>query len=246
MTDLSDKRILITGAASGIGRASSLLAASQGAAVMVVDYDESVADTAASIDAAGGTAIAVRADISDETAVESFIAQAIEKLGGLDAIYANAGVIGAYKPFLQMQAADWDRALSINLVGTFNCIKAAAAHFVTQKQGSIVCTASVAGIRANAGPVDYSASKAGVISMVQTIAYELYGTGVRINAVCPGLIETGMTKPVFRRRTRQRPRIPDWPDQSVSTLWQCRRDCRDGLLPDERCGILCQWSGHPR
>lgn len=197
MSELADKRIIITGAASGIGRATSLLAARQGASLVVVDYADAIGDTATEITANGGTATAVKADISDEAAVASFVADCIAEYDGLDAIYANAGVIGAYKPFLEMDASDWQQAININLVGTFLCVKHAAAHFVKQRAGSIVCTASVAGIRANAGPVDYSASKAGVISMVQTIAYELYGTGVRINAVCPGLIETGMTKPVF-------------------------------------------------
>jgi NAD(P)-dependent dehydrogenase (short-subunit alcohol dehydrogenase family) len=197
MSELEGKRIIITGAASGIGRASSLLAASQGASLILVDYADGADQTAEEISTAGGTATAVRADVSDEAAVQGFIRRALDELGGLDAIYANAGVIGAYKPFLEMSADDWDKALSINLVGTFLCVKHAAAHFVQQRHGSIACTASVAGLRANAGPVDYSATKAGVISMVQTIAYELYGTGVRINAVCPGLIDTGMTKPIF-------------------------------------------------
>ena len=197
MSQLAGKRIIVTGAASGIGRATSLLAASQGASLVVVDYADAIEETAAEIAANGGTAKAIQADISDETAVAAFVAACISEYDGLDAIYANAGVVGAYKPFLEMTADDWQQAVSVNIVGTFLCIKHAAAHFVKQRSGSIVCTASVAGMRANAGPVDYSASKAGVISMVQTIAYELYGTDVRINAVCPGLIETGMTKPVF-------------------------------------------------
>jgi len=199
MTNLSGKVIIVTGAASGIGRATSELAAKSGASVLAVDNAEAVAETAAHIEGLGGHAIATRADVSDENDVSRFVAECIEHFGRIDGLHANAGVIGAYKPFQELTPDDWQRTLGINLVGTFLCIKHVAAQLVAQQSGAIVCTASVAGLRANAGPVDYSASKAGVISMTQTIAYELYGTGVRINAVCPGLIETGMTESLFTR-----------------------------------------------
>jgi NAD(P)-dependent dehydrogenase (short-subunit alcohol dehydrogenase family) len=199
MTNLSGKVIIVTGAASGIGRATSILAAQFGAAVLAVDHAESVMETVANIEGTGGHALAVRADVSDENDVAGFVDECIERFGRIDGLHANAGIIGAFKPFRDLTPDDWQRTLGVNLVGTFLCIKHVAAHLVAQKSGAIVCTASVAGLRANAGPVDYSASKAGVISMTQTIAYELYGTGVRINAVCPGLIETGMTESVFTR-----------------------------------------------
>ena len=197
MKDLLGKRIVITGAASGIGRATCLLAASRGASVVAVDYAATVADTATQIEKAGGVAVAVKADVSDEDAVQDFIQLCVERFGGIDGLYANAGVSGGNKPFSELTLDDWRQTLGINTIGTFLCVKHAAAHLAKQKSGSIVCTASVAGLRANAGGVDYSASKAGVVSMVQTIAYELYGTNVRINAICPGLIETGMTEPIF-------------------------------------------------
>lgn len=199
MAGLAGKRIIVTGAASGIGRATSMLAASQGASIVAVDYADTVEFTAADIEAAGGSAIAVRADVSVEDDVKGFITQCIDSFGGIDGLYANAGVSGGNKPFQALTTDDWQRTLSINTLGTFLCVKHAAAHLVAQRSGAIVCTASVAGLRANAGGVDYSASKAGVISIVQTVAYELYDTGVRINAVCPGLIETGMTEPIFTR-----------------------------------------------
>jgi len=199
MSDLTDKRLIITGAASGIGRATSLLAASKGASVVVVDYAAGITETAKAITDAGGRAIAVQADVSREEDVTAFIETCIAEFGGIDGIYANAGIGGARKPFLELTPEDWQRTLGINTIGTFLCIKHTVPHFVAQKQGAIVCTASVAGLRSNAGGVDYSASKAGVISMVQTVAYQLYGSGVRINAICPGLIETGMTAGVFAR-----------------------------------------------
>ena len=197
MRDLVGKRIVVTGAASGIGRATSLLAASRGASVVAVDYAASVADTSTQIEKSGGVSVAVKADVSDEDAVQDFVQLCIDHYGGIDGLYANAGVSGGNKPFGELTLDDWQRTLGINTMGTFLCVKHAALRLVEQNSGSIVCTASVAGLRANAGGVDYSASKAGVISMVQTIAYELYGTNVRINAICPGLIETGMTEPIF-------------------------------------------------
>ena len=199
MTELTGKRLIITGAASGIGRATSILAAARGASVLAVDYAEAVADTAATISGSGGTAVAVRADVGNEDDVTGFVERCMTEFGGIDGIYANAGVGGAGKRFLDLTPEDWQRTLGINTIGTFLCIKHTVPHFVAQGGGAIVCTASVAGLRSNAGGVDYSASKAGVISMVQTIAYQLYGTGVRINAICPGLIETGMTAGVFAR-----------------------------------------------
>ena len=194
---LNEKRIVITGAGSGIGRATSILAAGYGAKIVCVDLNDSVNSTVKEIMDNGGTAIQARADASDETAVADFIAQCVTHYGGIDGIYANAGVSGGRKTLTELTVEDWQRTLAVNTVGVFLAIKHSVPHFVNQGHGAIVCTASVAGLRANAGGVDYSASKAGVISIVQTTAYQLYGTGVRINAICPGLIETGMTKPTF-------------------------------------------------
>src|SRR5205823_5354565 len=116
-----------------------------------------------------------------------------------DAIYANAGISGGLVPLAEQTVELWQEVLRVNLIGAFLAIKHAAPHMVKQKAGSIICTASVAGLRANAGGNPYSASKAGVISLVQTAANSLYGTGVRVNAICPGLIETGMTQTIFER-----------------------------------------------
>jgi len=229
MSDLAGKKIIVTGAAGGIGLATSKLAASLGASVLAVENNAAVEDTAASIRADGGHAQAVRADVSDENDVAGFAAECVDLFGNIDGLYANAGIIGAYKPFQDLTPEDWQRTLGINLVGTFLCIKHVAAYLVAQKSGAIVCTASVAGLRANAGPVDYSASKAGVISMTQTIAYELYGTGVRINAVCPGLIETGMTESIFSN-ARER--------GTEGRIGQVNPSARHGT-PDEIAEMAC-------
>ena len=194
---LDGKRLVITGAGSGIGRATSLLAAEEGASVLAVDLAESVEETAAAIREAGGRALSVQADVSNEEAVRSFIDRAVSEFGGLDGIYANAGIGGGGKPMLELTVEDWQRTLGVNTIGVFLAVKHAVPALKASGGGAILCTASVAGLRANAGGVDYSASKAGVISIVQTVAYQLYGEPIRINAICPGLIQTGMTKPVF-------------------------------------------------
>ena len=195
--NLEGKSLIITGAASGFGLAASRLAAGQGAKVIMVDRSNDVMLRAAELGDQAGSVAAITADIQDDAAVEKIVADAFSDFGSLDGLFANAGVLGTLKPFSEMSPEDWLRTLQVNVVGTFNCVRRAASVMAAQGHGSIVCTESVAGLRANAGPVDYSASKAAIISMVQTIAYELYGSGVRINAVCPGLVETGMTSMLF-------------------------------------------------
>jgi NAD(P)-dependent dehydrogenase (short-subunit alcohol dehydrogenase family) len=199
MNILKGKSAIVTGAASGIGRASAMLFAAEGAAVLVLDRAPEVESTAAAIRSAGGRAIALVKDSSAEQDVAGAVATALEEFGGLDVCYANAGVSGGLVPFFEETTERWTEVLKINLIGTFLLAKYAAMEMVKQKRGSIICTASVAGLRSGAGGVPYSASKAGVISMVQTVANQLTGSGVRINAICPGLIETGMTRPIFER-----------------------------------------------
>ena len=198
MGRLTGKRTIVTGAGSGIGRASALLFAQEGAQVLAVDRTgDAVEETTRQIAAAGGRAIAMTADTGNEADVEAYVKRAIAEFGGLDAVYANAGIGGGVVPLLEQTVEHWQEILRVNLIGPFLAIKHAGAHMVAQKSGSIVCTASVAGLRANAGGNPYSASKAGVISLVQTAANSFFGSGVRVNAICPGLIETGMTKPIF-------------------------------------------------
>jgi NAD(P)-dependent dehydrogenase (short-subunit alcohol dehydrogenase family) len=198
MGRLSGKRAIVTGAGSGIGRASAVLFALEGAKVVAVDrVEDAVDETAAMIRAKGGSVISIAGDAGDEIAVKGMIDHCIKEFGGLDVVYANAGISGGWVPLPEQTVQYWTEILRINLIGPFLAIKHASPHMIKQGHGSIVCTASVAGLRANAGGTAYSASKAGVVSLVQTTANEFYGTGVRVNAICPGLIETGMTKPIF-------------------------------------------------
>jgi len=199
MKRLEGKSAVVTGAASGIGRASSILFAQHGASVVCVDRSPEVEATAAAIRNAGGRAIALIKDASNEHDVAEMMQTAVKRHGGLDVCYANAGIGGGVPVYDELTADDWMAILKVNLIGPFLAVKHAARVMIPQHRGSIICTASVAGLRSGAGGPPYSASKAGVISLVQTSANTFGGSGVRVNAICPGLIETGMTKPIFDR-----------------------------------------------
>ena len=175
---------------------------------------------------AGGEAIAITGDAGDEAAVKALIDQAVTTFGALDVIYANAGVSGGWTPMEDIDTAFWMEVLRVNLISPFLAIKHASPLMRAAGKGSIICTASVAGLRSGAGGMPYSASKAGVINLVQTAANVLYGTGVRVNAVCPGLIETGMTAPIYRQ-ARER-----GTEEKIGQLNPLRR----GGEPDEIAG----------
>ena len=197
MGRLQAKRTIITGAGSGIGRATSKAFAREGASILCVDKTDAVHETVEMILAAGGHAIGMTADVGVEAEVIDYVDRAIAEFGGLDIIYANAGISGGMVPFFDQTVDYWNEILRVNLIGPFLAIKHVAPHLIKQGKGSIICTASVAGIRANAGGSPYSASKAGVISLVQTSSNAFYGTGVRVNAVCPGFVGTDWFRNAF-------------------------------------------------
>jgi len=192
--ELDGKVAVITGAASGIGRATAMLFASEGAKLIVADKADGVRETADMVKDAGAHAAPVQMDAGDEGDVKSLIQTAIDTYGALDIAYANAGIIGSLSGIFDDEPENWEQVLRVNLIGPWLMIKHAGKYLADQgRGGSIICTASVAGLRSGAGGVAYSASKAGVINLVQVAAQQLSTANVRVNAICPGLVETGMT-----------------------------------------------------
>ncbi|GAA0333863.1 SDR family oxidoreductase [Sphingomonas oligophenolica] len=193
-TRFGGRSVIVTGAGSGIGRAVARLFAEEGARVLALDLGDGVEETAAANDAI----IPMRGDAGSEADVASMIATALDRHGGLDILCTNAGISGGMAGLFEQSAEDWEKVLRVNLIGPFLAIRhGAKAMLDAGRSGAIICTASVAGLRAGAGGPAYSASKAGVINLVQTSAQQLTGTGIRVNAVCPGLIETGMTQGLY-------------------------------------------------
>uniref|UniRef100_A0A7S3LIL5 Uncharacterized protein n=1 Tax=Aplanochytrium stocchinoi TaxID=215587 RepID=A0A7S3LIL5_9STRA len=199
---MEGKVAFLTGCGSGIGKASAILLAKQGAKVFCCDInEEAVQETVKEIWALVGNdmAKAMGCDVSNQKQVENAVNTCLQTFGKrIDACFANAGVIGPLAPFYELDQDEFDFVFDINVKGVFNVFKYVAKVMMQQPDGgSMIATASVAGIRSGAGDMVYSSSKAAVISMCKTMANQLTGTNIRVNAICPGLIETGMTKMVF-------------------------------------------------
>ena len=197
MARFQGKSIVVTGAGSGIGRAASRLFASEGGRVLVADVTDGADETARMIAEAGGAVQAIQADAGAEADVIRMIDAAVEAHDGIDVIFANAGISGGMANIFDTDVALFTDVLRVNLIGPFLAIKHGAPKIAERGGGAIVLTASVAGIRSGAGSPAYSASKAGVINLAAVAAQQLSGSNVRVNALCPGLTETGMTRPTF-------------------------------------------------
>lgn len=192
MRRFEDKVVLVTGAGSGIGRASALRIASEGGRIYCLDISQAGLDeTVAQVLAAGGDATAQLCDVSDESQVDSAVAACVEHYGSLYALVNMAGLL-RFDDTEQLRSEDWRRVLDINLSGTLYLCRAALPHLL-QTRGSIVNAASTAALSGLPCGVAYSASKGGVLAMTRSLAVEYAKRGVRANCVCPGDIKTGMT-----------------------------------------------------
>ena len=192
---LAGQTALVTGASRGIGRAVALELANAGATV-AVNYASSATaaeEVVAQILATGGSAYAVKADVSQEEQVEQLIAAVLERSGSLDVLVNNAGITRDGL-LMRMKTDDWQAVLDLNLSGVFLCTRAITRTMLKQKRGRIINITSVVGLMGNAGQANYAAAKAGVIGFTRSTARELASRGITVNAVAPGFIATDMTK----------------------------------------------------
>lgn len=199
MGKLDGKVALITGAGSGIGRATAILFAQEGAKVAVVDMDEPGAKGAADqITKAGGQAFAFKADVSKARDAEAMVAETVKRYGRLDILYNNAGIFFPAQVH-SMTEEEWDRMLGINLKGVFLGCKYALAEMMKQQAGVILATGSIAGLEGHNGEPHYGAAKAGVNNLMKSIAMDYAHYNVRANCVCPGGVQTNIAKDIVSK-----------------------------------------------
>jgi 3-oxoacyl-[acyl-carrier protein] reductase len=195
---LADRVALITGAGSGMGRAMVREFAARGARVVACDLvTESAEATRQAVEAAGGEALAVTADVSKGDDVSRAVDQAIDRFGRVDVLCSNAGILDDYATALETDEELWDRVVAVNLKASYLLSRAVLPGMVEREQGVIITTCSLSSFVAGGGGAAYTASKHGLLGFTKQLTYDFAGKGIRANAICPGLIETEMTKPLL-------------------------------------------------
>jgi NAD(P)-dependent dehydrogenase (short-subunit alcohol dehydrogenase family) len=193
----ADKAVIVTGAASGIGRTTARRFAAEGAQVCVADLDgDGAAATVAAIATAGGTAFACRVDIAKEADNERMVRETVERFGGIDIAFLNAGYLGALTDFFDSDTDDFDRVIGVNLRGCYLGLKSVGRHI--RQGGAVVVTSSAAGLQGWADNAAYSASKHAAIGLVRSVAGAFAAKGARVNAICPGMVNTAMSPSAAR------------------------------------------------
>jgi NAD(P)-dependent dehydrogenase (short-subunit alcohol dehydrogenase family) len=186
-TDFEGRSVVVTGAGSGIGRAAALTFAARGANVLVADLNAEAAEQVAKeITDAGGTALAIVGDLSDQAVVDRVVAGAVDAFGGVDVLVNNAGVMDRMSALGETSDAEWDRVIGVNLSAPFRLTRAVLPHMQAAGRGTIVFTASEAGLRGSAAGAAYTASKHAVVGLVKNLAVMYRGQGIRTNAIAPG------------------------------------------------------------
>jgi NAD(P)-dependent dehydrogenase (short-subunit alcohol dehydrogenase family) len=192
--DFSGKTVLITGAATGIGRATALAFAKSGAAVVIGDVDPRGTETVQLITQAGGRAIMQQTDVTDSAQVKALVDLALREYGSLDIAFNNAGLLPPTAPLHEQTEADWHQIIAVDVTGVFLAMKHELAHMVEVGRGSIINTASVAGLRSDPGMAPYVAAKHAVVGLSKAAALDYATQGIRVNAIAPGLVRTPMTE----------------------------------------------------
>lgn len=192
--DYSGKTALITGAATGIGRATALAFARAGAAVVIGDVDDRGEETVGEILDAGGRGLFQRTDVTESTQLRALVEKAVSEYGSLDVAFNNAGLLPPTAPLVEQTEHDWHRTMAVDVTGVFLAMKHELAHMLNAGGGAIINTASVAGLRADPGMAPYVAAKHAVAGLTKAAAIDYAAHGIRVNAIAPGLVHTPMTQ----------------------------------------------------